>query len=185
VHRDFSDITLDNRYFAVDTKLRGDRVEVRFDPFQIAEQLNEVDVFSLDGAFLGIGRLYQRERGFHEQPTPPAPRGPIEASYIEALQAGHESSHEQRRQQGLDFHSASQRNVWPLTSFATLLAKLLGREGGLSSLSPEELNALEAFHRRHNRVQETLVRQAVARSETTSIAHVLLELQSLLSDGGS
>ena len=35
VHRDFSDVTIDGRHFAVDPSLRGDRLEVRLDPYQV------------------------------------------------------------------------------------------------------------------------------------------------------
>ena len=69
VHRDFSDVTLEGQHFAVDPKLRGDRLEVRLDPFQTADpfprtdQPREVQLYSLDGKYLGVGRLYRREKG--------------------------------------------------------------------------------------------------------------------------
>jgi transposase InsO family protein len=183
VHRDFSDVTVQSRFFAVDLKLRGDRVEVRFDPFQKDNELQEVQLYSLDGKYLGVGRLYLREKGHHPQPEPPADKQPIEPSYIDALGADHEVSHDQRRQLGLDFQSASRRNVWSFTSFATLIANLLGRDGGLSSLRGDELEALRAFHARHDRVNESLVRAAAASAESPMIPHVLFRLQSLLSQG--
>lgn len=185
VHRDFSDVTIDDRYFAVDAKLRGDRVEVRFDPFQTSQELQEVQLYHLDGTYLGIGRRYQREKGYHPQADPPASQEPIEPAYLEALQADHQASQEARRQSGLDFQSASRRNVWSLSSFAGLLARLLGRQGGLSSLTSDELDALRAFHARHDRIHESLVRQAVAQAQAPTIPHVLLQLQSLLSHGDS
>ena len=183
VHRDFSDVTVERRCFAVDPKLRGDRVEVRFDPFQADDEPQEVQLYSLDGKHLGVGRFYRREKGHHPQPEPPADRQPIEPSYLDALEADRNASHDQRRQLGLDFQSASSRNVWSLTSFATLIAKLLGRGGGLSALSPDELDALRAFHARHNRASESLLRAAVASAESPTIPHVLFRLQSLLSQG--
>lgn len=183
VHRDFSDVQIDNQFFAVDPKLRGDRVEVRFDPFQTSDELREVQIHRADGAYLGVGRLYNREKGHHPQPQPPAGQQPIQPAYLDALEADRKVSHDQRRQLGLDFHSASSRNVWSLTSFATLLAKLLGRDGGLSALSSDELDALRAFHMRHDRVSESLLRAAVAGSESPTIPHVLLQLQFLLSQG--
>jgi hypothetical protein len=185
VDRDHSDITVDGQTFAVDAKLRGDRVEVRFDPFQTREALQEVQLYRLDGAYLGIGRRYQREPGHHPQPDPPAQQAPIEPSYLKALQASREASHQQRRQQGLDFQSAQQRNVWSFSSFATLVARLLGRPAGLSALSRDELAALRAFHARHDRLHESLVRTAVAQAEAPTIPHVLWQLQSLLSPGDS
>ena len=183
VDRDFSDVTIDGRYFAVDTKLRGDRLEVRFDPFTSDSEPQEVQLYRADGAYLGVGRLYRRQKGHHPQPTTPAERPPIEPSYLDALEAERQRRHEQRRQLGLDFQSASRRNVWPLTSFATLLAKLLGREGELSGLRTDELDALRAFHARHDRVNESMLRDAVSRAESPTIPHVLFQLQSLLSQG--
>jgi hypothetical protein len=144
-----------------------------------------VQLYRLDGLYLGIGRWYQREKGHHRQPGPPAVKQPIKPTYLEALLADHRASQQQRRRAGLDFHSASQRNVWSLSSFATLLARLLGREGGLSGLSLDELEALRAFHKRHDRLHESLVREAVAKSEAATIVHVLWQLQSLLSAGDS
>ncbi len=186
VDDDYSDVTIDGRHFAVDPKLRGDRLEVRFDPFQTSPPLQEVQLYGLDGVYLGVGRLYQREKGHHQQPTPTStPPEPIEPAYLDALLECHQASQQQRRQTGLDFHSARHRNVWSLSSFATLVARLLGREGGLSSLSADELDALRGFHARHDRVHESLLRVAVAQSEAPTIPHVLWQLQSLLSQGDS
>ena len=183
VHRDFSDVTVEGRHFAVDPKLRGDRVEVRYDPFQASGEPQEVQLYSTEGHYLGVGRLYGREKGQHPQPAPPANQPPIEPAYLDALEAELNNSHDQRRQSGLDFQSASRRNIWSLSSFATLIAKLLGREGGLSALSLEEIAALRAFHARHDRVSESLLRAAVAAAESPTIPHVLFQVQALLAQG--
>ncbi len=183
VDRTHSDVTIDGRYFAVDRELRGDSVEVHFDPFPTSGELQEVELYRPDGTFLGIGRLYDREKGYHPQPDPPADHAPIEPSYLDALEANSRVDQEQRRQSGLDFHSASRRNVWSFSSFATLIAKLLGRGGGLSALRSDELDALRTFHARHDRVHESVLRKAVARAAEPTIPHVLLQLQSLLSEG--
>jgi hypothetical protein len=185
VHRDFSDVCLQGRYFAVDPQLRGDRIEVRFDPFQSEGQPSEVQLYRPDGKYLGIGRHYQREKGHHPQPKPPTTRPLIEPTYLDALKADHEISHDARQESGLDYSSASRRSVWSLTSFVTMIAKLLGRCGGLSAVSPDELEALRAFHKRHNRVSESLLRAAAVGAESATIPHILLHLQFLLSQGDS
>ena len=69
VDEEFCDVRINNLYFAVDAKLRGDRVIVVYDPFSTLE---EVRLKSLHGEFMGLGRRYQRERGAHSQP----PRDP-------------------------------------------------------------------------------------------------------------
>lgn len=185
VHRDFSDVTIDGRHFAVDPRLRGDRLEVRFDPYQSNDAPPEVLLYDLDGKYLGVGRLYQRQKGHHPAQGAPETKPPIEPSYLDALRADHQSSAEQQREAGLDFHSAKQRGCWPLTSFAARLATLLGRSGGLSALSSDELAALRGFHSRHDRLNERLLRAAVASAEQATIPHVLFQLQSLLSQGDS
>lgn len=185
VDSDFSDVRIDGQHFAVDPKLRGDKVEVRFDPFQTNDQLQEIQLYSLDGTYLGVGRLYQRQKGHHPQPAPSINKPPIKSAYLDALEADHRASQQRRRQAGLDFHSASRRNAWSLSSFATLITQLLGRDGGLSSLSPDELDALRTFHGRHDCIHESLVRAAVAQAEAATIVHVLWQLQSLLSQGDS
>lgn len=192
VDRVHSDVQIKHRHFAVDLKLRGDVVEVRYDPLLIAEELTEVQLYRIeDGKYLGVGRLYEREKGHHRQTAPSAndANEPIEPTYIQALLESHQDEQKQRREQGLDYQSARDRNVWSFSSFATLLTRLLGRDGGLSSLTPDELEALKAFHSQHDRVHETLLRKAAAQAGrplgAPTIAHVLLQLQSLLSCGDS
>lgn len=183
VDRDHSDVSIDARTFAVDPKLRGDPVEVRWDSFPSSGELQEVQLYSLEGVYLGVGRLYQREKGAHPQPDPPGKKEPIEPSYLNALLANHEVRHQELRQQGLDFESASRSNRWSLSSFLTLIARLLGRSGGLSALTADEIEALRDFHARHDRLHESLVRTAVAQAEFHTIPHVLWQLQSLLPPG--
>lgn len=183
VDHDFCDVRVNNTFFAVDGKHRGDRLEVRWDPFQLDQPLQEVELYSLDGRYLGVGRRYQRQKGFHPPPEVAAPQPPIEPAYIDALLARHRARQQQRRDTGLDFDSAARRSVWPFSSFATTVARLLGRAGGLSELSPDELDALRLFHTRHDRVNESLLRTAVAEAAAPTIPNVLLSLQFRLSQG--
>ena len=47
----------------------------------------------------------------------------------------------------------------------------------------EELEALRAFHARHDRLHESLLRTAVTQAEAPTIPHVLWQLQFLLTSG--
>jgi hypothetical protein len=98
------------------------------------------------------------------------------------LRAEHEAAQQQQRSQGIDFRSARQRNVWSLTSCARVFARLLGRQGGVSGLGAQEMEILAAFHARHDRLTESLLREAFARAESPTIAAVLFQLQVLLSE---
>jgi hypothetical protein len=177
VNEDFSDVRIDGLFFAVDPKLRGDRVIVEYDPFS---PLQEVLLHSLTGAYLGRGNRYEREKGSHPQPPPVPPAGPITPHYLDALRAQHAAAQEQRRSQGIDFHSARQRNVWSVASFARVFARLLGRQGGISGLTTQEMDLLAAFHARHDRVTESLLQQAFAQAASPTLPDVFFQLQTLL-----
>ena len=58
VHEEFSDVQLDNLFFRVDAKFRGDRVEVCCDPFS---PLEAVLIYSLEDEYLGVGTRHQRQ----------------------------------------------------------------------------------------------------------------------------
>lgn len=176
VDEDFSDVRIDNRFFAVDPRLRGDRLIVQFDPFS---NLDEVQLYSPSGTYLGLGRRYNREPGSHPQEGSQSPTGPVKTHYLDALRADHQTLQQQLRG-GIDYHSARQRNVWSLAGFAGALARLLGRKGGVSGFSTEEMEILAAFHSRHDRVTETLLKQAFAQAESPTIPQILFHLQSLL-----
>jgi transposase InsO family protein len=176
VDKDFSDVRLDGLFFAVDPTLRGDRVVVQYDPFS---PLAEVQLYTPAGAYVGLGRRYQREKGSHPQPSPASPAGPISPHYLDALRAEHAAMQEQRRSLGIDYHSARQRNVWSLSSFARIFARLLGRQGGVSGLTTQEMDLLAAFYARHDRVTEGLLRQAFAQAPAAILPEVLFQLQSL------
>jgi hypothetical protein len=177
VDEDFSDVRVGSQFFAVDPKLRNDQVVVQYDPYS---PLEEVQLYSVDGVYLGLGKRYEREKGSHP-PTPTPPKAePITPHYLNVLRAEHEAAHEKQRQQGIDFHSARQRNEWSMTSFARAFARLMGRTGGVSGLTTQEMDALAAFHARHDRLTESLLRQAFAQAASPTIPEVLFQLQSLL-----
>ena len=176
VSEDFSDVRLEGLFFAVDPTLRGDRVIVQYDPFS---PLQEVQIYATTGAYLGRGQRYQREKGSHPRPPPQPPAGPIASHYLDALRAEHAAMQEQRRSLGIDYHSARQRNVWSLSSFARVFARLLGRQGGVSGLTAQEMDLLAAFHARHARVTESLLQQAFEQASAATLPEVLFQLQSL------
>jgi transposase InsO family protein len=177
VDADFSDVRVENQFFAVDPALRGDRLVVQYDPFS---PLNEVQLYTPMGIYVGRGRRYQREKGSHPPPLPVSPAGPVATHYLDALRAEHAALQEERRNLGIDYRSARQRNVWSLASFARVFARLLGRQGGVSGLTVREMDLLAAFHARHECVTETLLRQAFEQAAATTLPEVLFQLQTLI-----
>jgi hypothetical protein len=184
VNKDHSDVRIGSLLFAVDPKLRGDRLVVQYDPFS---SMNEVQLYSQDGVYLGLGRRYQREKEEHPgtQEPSPQPAEPITPHYLDALRKDYEQSQQRSRQEGLDYHSAQQRNVWSLAGLAAHTARLLGRKGGVSGLSAEEMKALATFHERHDRLNESLLKEAFQRADSPRLAHILFHLQALLQERNS
>ena len=67
-----------------------------------------------------------------------------------------------------------------MTSFARVFARLLGRRGGVSGLTAQEIETLNAFYSRHENLNEGLLRTAFQRAASPTILEVLFQLQSLL-----
>ena len=58
--------------------------------------------------------------------------------------------------------------------------QLLGRKGGLSGLSPDEIAALDKLYEKHPQVQQSHVRTAFEQTSPASFSSMLWELQCLL-----
>ncbi len=182
VHDDYCDVQVDNRYFAVDVKLRGDQVMVRYDPFST---MDEVRIYSLRGEFLAVAKRYQREKGAHPSQSPSEPQTPLDHDYLKLLEEKHRQQQEQQSQRGIDYHAAGQSHLWPFASFAATFAKLLGRKGGVSALSTQEMELLSGVHQRHGRITRRLLEEAFEQSDPKTIAVIVFHLQNLLHERNS
>lgn len=177
-----SDVSIDRRLYKVDTKLRGMKLEVQFNPFRMdPEQPDEVKLYSLQGIYLGVGHRYQRERGAHRPSEPMKPKPLLDSPYIRGLLRDHQHSHEQARQDGIDYRSAMEHDRLTLPQLGQLVARHLGRPG-LSSLSQEELAALETFYRQHPQVRSWQVRRAFEEAAGGGFNSMLWKLEQITSD---
>jgi transposase InsO family protein len=177
-----SDVSIDKRLYQVDPKLRGMKVDVQFNPFRTdPNQPDEVKLYSRQGVYLGIGRRHYRERG--DVPTAPAtPLKPmLDSPYIRALLNAHLQSHEQSRQDGIDYKSAMEHDRLTLPQFGQQFSHHLGR-AGLSSLTQPELEALEAFYRNYPQVRSWQVRRAFERAAGGGFVSTLWHLQQIASN---
>lgn len=172
VHRDFSDVQLDRRFYRVDKRLRGDRVEVRYDPFSAPDT---VLVYSLTEEYLGRGKLHNRERG---EAAGEPPRAKAKENYLELLVEKHERELEERAA-GIDYRAALSRRGWPFASFTKRFAELLGKKGGPSAFSAGELESLRKVYNRHGALGETQLLEAFERAAQRTIPHIAYELEKL------
>ena len=171
VDKTFSDIRLDNRFYKVDPKLRGDRLGVRYD---LRGPVEEILLYSLQDEYLGKGLVHQRQQGQDPAPEPrrAAPRFDLLGMLID----------KHRRQLaeeigGIDYSVMQRPRRWSFDAFAASLAELLGRQGGLSAFSAEELDALGKVHQRHPNLTRTLLKKAFAQAERPTLPAIVYALQ--------
>ena len=173
VDKTFSDIRLHNRFYKVDSKLRGDRLDVRYD---LRGPVDEILLYSLKEEYLGKGILHQREEG--QDPGPEAPRPAPKFDVLSILIDKHRKQLSDELG-GIDYSVMQSPRRWSFDAFAACLADLLGRQGGLSAFSSEELVALKQVHERHPNLTRTLLKKAFARAESPTIPSIVHALQQL------
>lgn len=171
VHRDFSDVQLEKRFYRVDPKLRGDKVEVRYDPFGI---LGVVQAYSLAGQYLGEGVLHQRQSG--ATPCMDNAPGKPKHNYLDLLVNKHEMQLAPKSR-GIDYRKAVQQRPWPFLEFVKTFARLMGNKGGLSAFNAGELEALKKLYNRDAALDKRRLEQAFAKAQYKTIAYVAYELR--------
>jgi transposase InsO family protein len=172
----YSDVRIDGFFFRVDPQLRGDRVEVRYDPFA---ELETVYLYSLEDEYLGLGQRYQRE-GPATQPPPASPPGKPKYDYVELLIQKHQESLRQHSR-GIDYQAALARGQrrWPFAEFAKQLAAYLGQAGGLSAFRTDELETLQKVYTRLTRLDADLLERVCSRARQRTIPEIVFLLQQL------
>ena len=178
VDNEFCDVCVNRRYFAVDAVHRGDKVIVSYDAFST---MDEVRLYSLDGQFLQVAKRYQRQRGAHPQPPPRQDATPLDHEYLKLLQERYQQEQQEQAQRGVDYHQARRQHAWPFAAFAAKFAKLLGRKGGASGLSTQEMELLNQLHRGHRNITARLLEEAFQQAEPKTLPVIVFHLQNLLS----
>jgi transposase InsO family protein len=174
VHRDFCDIQLNGRLYRVDRKLRGDKVEIRYDPYSAMET---VLIYSLGEVYLGEGRRHDRQTG--DRPGPEAPPGKVQYSYLDMLIRQHEQLLNSQIA-GIDYRRIAAARGWSFTTFVQAFARLLGRKGGLSAFTAGELERLKKTYNRSTSLSEQDLIQAFKKASDQDVPGILNQLEHLL-----
>lgn len=174
VHKDFSDISLDKRLYRVDPRLRGDKVWVHYDPFSSADT---VRIHSIKGEYLGSGVLHHRESA--QTPLPAQPQGKPKHNLIDLLVSKHQKQLAANTQ-GIDYRKVVSGRSWPFYAFAKTLARLLGKEEGLSAFTAEELETLKKFYNLNAGLSEPVLTEAFSRAHNKSLPYLIHELKQIL-----
>jgi putative transposase len=137
VNKTFCDIRINNRYYRVDAKLRGDQVQVRFDPFSTWDK---VDIYSADDHYLGTGILWDRSTLTAKNLN--SPRQNPNTATSDLLIRQHQNKITEQTG-GIDYRKVVEHRPWPFHEFAKTVAQLMGRKAGLADLSTGELESLK------------------------------------------
>ena len=175
VHPDFADVQIQGQYYRVASKLRGDRVVVRYDVYS---SMDKVLLYSLKEEYLGEGVRHQREHG--EKTSAPPVTGQPKHNFLALLVAEH-NQQLQARAKGIDYRQVVITKAWPFTAFAQTLAQLMGRKGELAAFTTQEYEALRQIYNRCpnlNAVQLTAAYEQA--TEKQSILAIAYELQQQL-----
>ena len=174
VNKTFSDVQVDKRFYRVDPKLRGDRVEVRFDPFS---QWDTVHIYSLSGDFLGTGILHYRDTGISLPPSENT--GKPQNSYADLLIRKHKKILDEQTG-GIDYRKVNESRAFPFHEFAKTVADLMGRKSGLADLSTEELEMLKKVYNQSVKINRQMVKDAFANTPYATVPYVVRELKILI-----
>jgi len=177
VNKTFSDVQLPSGFFRVNKDLRGDKVEVRYDPFQ---EVDHVLIYSLDGEYRDTGFRHQREGQPGDGDVAPKPAPKVKHNYLELLIEKHEQAID-RQNSGINYEAvmAAADRRWPFSEFAKQLAEHLGRRGGLSAFRSDELEALQKVYQRLKFLNPSLLETACQQAQQRSIVEIVFLLQRL------
>jgi hypothetical protein len=174
VNRTFSDVQLSRRFYRVDPKLRGDRVQVKFDPFSTFET---VHIYSLAGEYLGSGILHDRSSVIPQGPEPK--RAKPKHSYTDLLLRQHKKMLAEQTG-GIDYRKVVAKRSWPFHEFAKTVAQMMGRKAGLADITAGELESLKKVYNQSLAINRHLVKTAFEKAPYPTVPYVVRELKYLI-----
>lgn len=174
VNKTFSDVQLDKRFYRVDPKLRGDRVEVKYDPFA---SWDTVHIYSLAGQYLGTGTLHDRTSVIPAEPE--QKRAKPKHSYTDLLLRQHKKMLAEQTG-GIDYRKVVQRRPWPFHEFAKTVAQLMGRKASLAGLSAGELESLKKVYNQSLSINRQMLKQAFEKALYPTAPYIIRELKQLI-----
>jgi len=173
VDKDFSDVRLYNRFYRVDRRLRGDKVNVHYDPFSNWEK---VFIYSLNEEYLGEGILYRREYGDKEDCSRMSQKKPTpKNNYLELLKQEH-NKQLNAQSRGIDYRKVISQRAWPFLAFSHKMTKLMGRKGELGTFNASEYEMLKKAYNRFSELNEVMLIEAFKRATKKTIPYVIYEL---------
>ena len=182
VNKDFADIRINNCFYRVDKRLRGDKVKVLYN-FGINK--NTVVIYSLHGKYLCNGTLHNREHG---EAVPEFSEQKKTNTVIAQLVSDHKLNLG-RTKQILDYQNLSKEKKpcglptdwqWQFAAFVQKFADLLGRKGGYSSFTAGELEKLKKTYGISTKLDVEVLQNAFAKVNTSDFGIIIKSLRKQL-----
>ena len=174
VNTTFSDVQLDKRFYRVDPKLRGDRLQVKYDPFS---SWDTVYIYSLSGQYLGTGSLHDRTTDMPADPQ--QSQGKPKHSYTALLIRRHKQMLAEQTG-SIDYRKVVQRRPWPFYEFAKTVAQLMGKKAGLADLSTAELESLKKVYNQSRCLNRQMLKLAFENALYPKLPYIIAELKQLI-----
>ncbi|MBT8331034.1 MAG: DDE-type integrase/transposase/recombinase [Deltaproteobacteria bacterium] len=174
VNRTFSDVQLNKRFYRVDPKLRGDRVQVKYDPFS---SWDTVHIHSLAGQYLASGTLHDRTSVIPASPR--QTRAKPKHSYTELLIRQHKQMLAEQTG-SIDYRKVVQPRPWPFHEFAKTVAQLMGKKAGVADLSAGQLESLKKVYNQSLTINRQMVKQAFEKALYPTLPYIIRELKQLI-----
>jgi len=135
-------------------------------------------IYSSEGEYLGVGKRHQRQTAPQQPPPPPTPKP--KHNYLDLLIQRHEQSLRDRHA-GIDYQAvlAAAGRRWPFAEFVKQLAANLGRKGGLTAFTTDELESLQKVYQRLTSLDAPMLREACERATLRTIPDIVFLLQQL------
>jgi len=174
VNKTFSDVQLNKRLYLVDPKLRGDRVEVKYDPFA---SLDTVQIYSPAGQYLGTGTLHDRSSVAPADPEQKRTRP--KHSYTDLLLRQHKNMLAEQTS-GIDYRKVVEKRPWPFHEFAKTIAQMMGKKAGLANLSAGDLESLKKTYNQSLSINRHMVKTAFENALYPTVPYIIRELKQLI-----
>jgi transposase InsO family protein len=174
VNKTFSDVQLNKRFYRTDPKLRGDRVQVKYDPFS---SFDTVQIRSLDGQFLATGTLHDRTADIPA--SEPKAQSKPKHSYTQLLIRQHNQMLADQTG-SIDYRKVLQSRSWPFHEFAKTVAQLMGKKAGLADLSAGQLEALKKTYNQSRSINRKMLKAAFEKALYPTVPYIIRELKLLI-----
>ena len=103
--------------------------------------------------------------------------------YLELLVRQHEKEIDSQTK-GIDYREVVNERSWPFHSFVNTFANLLGRKGGITEFTSEELKKIKKTYNQSLSINKEMLLEAFELSDIKTLPYIIYELKRLIKNKG-